>query len=52
MGLPHRVHTPESDTGREVLSRLDGEPSGWPVLEPFDRPPVVVGSVHDVAVTF
>ncbi|MGZ5400299.1 MAG: FAD-dependent oxidoreductase [Nocardioides sp.] len=52
VGMPHRVYTPDSDTGREVLSRLDGAPTGWPVVEPFDRVPVVVGSVHDVAVTF
>jgi thioredoxin reductase (NADPH) len=52
IGMPHRVYSPDSETGHEVMSRFEGEVTGWPVIEPFDRPPVVVGSVHDVAVTF
>lgn len=51
MGMPSRVHPPDSPTGQEVLARLaaDGE-VGYPVVEAMRRRPIVAGSVHDVAV--
>ena len=52
IGMPHRVHEPDSDVGREVLARFDGEPTGWPVLDAFDKPPAQVTSVRDVAMQF
>ncbi|GAA1476621.1 FAD-dependent oxidoreductase [Nocardioides aestuarii] len=52
IGMPHRVHEPDSEVGREVLARFDGEPTGWPVLDPFNKPPAQVTSVRDVAMQF
>jgi len=49
MGMPSRVHAPDSDVGREILGRLDGTPS-YPVVEAMSRPPVEAKSVHDVAI--
>ncbi len=47
--MPNRVHLPDSEVGREILGRLDGEPT-YPVVEAMSRPPTAVSSVHDVAV--
>ena len=33
VGAPAGVHTPDSDVGRDILSRYTGEPDCWPVLE-------------------
>jgi thioredoxin reductase (NADPH) len=52
IGMPHGVHAPDSEVGREVLARFDGEPTGWPVLDPFNQPPRQVSSVRDVAMSF
>jgi thioredoxin reductase (NADPH) len=52
IGMPHGVHAPDSEVGREVLARLDAGPTGWPVLEPFNQPPRQVSSVRDVAMSF
>ncbi len=52
IGMPHRVYLPDSEVGVEVLSRLEGGPTGWPVLDPFNQPPRVVGSVREVAASF
>ncbi|MEO5852985.1 MAG: NAD(P)/FAD-dependent oxidoreductase [Nocardioides sp.] len=49
MGMPSRVHAPDSEVGAEILARLDGEPA-FPVVESMSRPPVPVASVHDVAI--
>ena len=49
MGMPSRVHAPDSEVGTEILARLDGEPA-FPVVESMSRPPVPVASVHDVAI--
>jgi thioredoxin reductase (NADPH) len=50
MGMPNRVYTPDSEVGREVLGRYDGEPA-FPVLDALRRPPISVSSVRDVAVS-
>lgn len=52
IGMPHGVHAPDSEVGREVLARLEGEPTGWPVLDPFNQTPRQVSSVRDVAMSF
>jgi len=49
MGMPSRVHSPDSEVGTEILARLDGDPA-FPVVESLSRPPVPVASVHDVAI--
>ena len=52
IGMPNRVHAPDSEVGREILARLDpfaGEPR-FPVVEAFQRDPVHASSVRDVAV--
>jgi thioredoxin reductase (NADPH) len=52
-GVPHLVHDPDSEVGREILARLDpaaGEPS-YPVVERWDGEPYSVTSVRDVAVS-
>jgi len=50
IGAPNRVYPPESETGREILARLEGEPS-YPVVETFARMVVAPRSVRDVAAT-
>ncbi|HEX4687788.1 MAG TPA: FAD-dependent oxidoreductase [Nocardioides sp.] len=52
IGVPHRVHSPDSEIGREILARLDGtgEPT-YPVVERWDGDPYSVTSVHDVAIS-
>jgi thioredoxin reductase (NADPH) len=52
-GVPHLVHDPDSEVGREILARLDpgdGAPS-YPVVERWDGAPYSVTSVRDVAVS-
>jgi len=54
IGVPHLVHDPDSEVGREVLGRLqlpDGVEPTYPVLERWDGDPFVVTSVHDVAIS-
>jgi thioredoxin reductase (NADPH) len=51
IGSPSGIHAPDSDVGREVLARYDGEPDRWPVVETFNREPLVPTSVRDVAMT-
>jgi thioredoxin reductase (NADPH) len=50
MGMPSRVWEPDSDAGRYVLDRYDGEP-GYPLVYALDRPVVRARSVRDVAIT-
>jgi thioredoxin reductase (NADPH) len=51
MGMPTRVHAPESPVGAEVLARLpDASEVTFPVVEAMRRPPILATSVHDVAV--
>lgn len=49
MGMASRVWHPDSDVGRLVLERYDGEP-GFPVVHAGNRPTIVARSVRDVAV--
>jgi len=50
IGMPHACHTPESEVGRDVLSRYDGPPDQWPVVEILALGEVAsVTSVRDVA---
>ena len=52
VGVPHLVHHPDSDVGREILSRLDGDgPTSYPVVERWDGVPYAVTSVRDVAIS-
>ncbi|MFC4786994.1 FAD-dependent oxidoreductase [Nocardioides sp. MAHUQ-72] len=50
MGMPNRVYAPDSDTAREILTDVDGEPS-YPLVQALDKPPISPRSVRDVAVT-
>lgn len=50
MGMPSRVYPPDSDGGRYVLERWDGEPA-YPLVYALDRPVVHATSVRDVAIT-
>ncbi|GAB3200403.1 FAD-dependent oxidoreductase [Nocardioides hungaricus] len=49
MGMPSRVYAPDSDGGRYVLDRWDGE-SAYPLVYALDRPVVHARSVRDVAI--
>jgi thioredoxin reductase (NADPH) len=49
MGMPTGLVAPDSDAGREVIARYDGEPT-YPLVMAMDRPPVAATSVHDVAI--
>ena len=52
VGLPCGVFDPDSEDGRDVLSRHEGEPGRWPVVEAFTSPtPFVPTSTRDLAVT-
>ncbi len=48
MGMPSHVHTPESPEGAAVLAQYDGPP-GYPIISALSRPPVLAGSVREVA---
>jgi thioredoxin reductase (NADPH) len=54
IGVPHLVHHPDSDVGREILAKMaptaDGGPPAYPVFERWGGDPISVGSVHDVAI--
>jgi thioredoxin reductase (NADPH) len=50
MGLPHRVHEPSSEVGREIIAGY-GEPvDHWPVVEGRNRETFIPDRVRDVAV--
>jgi len=59
IGIPHLVHHPDSDVGREILARLagpddaspDGSGPSYPVVEPWNDEPFSVSSVRDVAMS-
>ena len=46
VGLPCGVFHPDSDDGRDVLSRHVGEPDRWPVVEAFTSPAAVRAAHH------
>ena len=52
IGIPHLVHHPDSEVGREILARLESDSSGtpaYPVVQRWGDPPFPVSSVRDVA---
>jgi thioredoxin reductase (NADPH) len=52
VGLPCGVVHPDTDEGRDVLSRHTGETGAWPVVEAFGvEAPFVPRSTRDLAVT-
>ncbi len=52
VGLPCGVFSPDSEEGRDVLSRHVGEPDRWPVVEAFtSTAPFVPRTTRDLAVT-
>jgi thioredoxin reductase (NADPH) len=59
IGIPHLVHHPDSDVGREILARLAGSHAGcpagsgpaYPVVERWNDVPFSVSSVRDVAMS-
>jgi thioredoxin reductase (NADPH) len=52
VGAPCGVFHPDSDEGREVLTRHTGEVGAWPVVETFNSTvPFVPTSTRDLAVT-
>ncbi|GAB3771177.1 thioredoxin reductase (NADPH) [Nocardioides ginsengisegetis] len=50
MGMPNRVYAPDSDTGRAIVERYDGEPA-YPLVAAMQRPPIAPRTVRDVAIT-
>ena len=46
VGLPCGVFHPDSDEGRDVLSRHAGEPDAWPVVEAFTSTVPFVPTTH------
>jgi thioredoxin reductase (NADPH) len=53
IGMPHLVHHPDSEVGREILARMNGagEAPTYPVVERWDGEPYSVTSVRDVAIS-
>jgi len=52
IGVPHLVHHPDSEVGREILARLDSaDKPTYPVVERWDGAPYCVTSVRDVAIS-
>ncbi len=55
IGVPHLVHDPDSAVGREILARLERDPTdgppSFPVVERWNGTPYSVSSVRDVAVS-
>jgi len=48
MGMPSRVYAPDSDGGRFVLDRWEGEPA-FPLVYALNRPVIWARTVRDVA---
>jgi len=49
MAMPSKVWEPDTEAGRHVIERYDGEPE-FPLVYALDRPPIVARSVRDVAI--
>ena len=47
--MPSKVWEPDTEAGRHVIERYDGEPE-FPLVYALDRPPIVARSVRDVAI--
>jgi thioredoxin reductase (NADPH) len=50
IGVPHLVHDPDSEVGREILAKMDGAAT-YPIVERWDGDPYSVSSVRDVAIS-
>ena len=48
MGMPHRVYAPDSDVGREIVSRYDGE-QRWPLVDSPYTEVMAPATVREVA---
>jgi thioredoxin reductase (NADPH) len=48
MGMPNRVHPPDSDVGREIIARYDGEPT-YPLVHNARGIVLAPSSVREVA---
>lgn len=51
MGMPHRVHEPDSPVGQEVIAAYDGPPM-LPLVDVLSRGVVAVSSVRELAAAF
>ena len=51
MGMPHRVHAPESPVGRELAAAYGGEPT-FPLVDVLGRRVIAPTTVRDVAAAF
>ena len=51
MGMPHRVHEPDSEVGREIVASYDGSPS-LPLVDVLTRGVFAVRSVRELAAAF
>jgi thioredoxin reductase (NADPH) len=51
MGMPNRVHAPDSEVGRAILERWEGEPR-YPLVDAIQRGLFAPDSVRDVATMF
>ena len=49
MGMPSAVYPPDSDGGRHVLDRWEGEPA-YPLVYALNRPVIQPATVRDVAI--
>jgi thioredoxin reductase (NADPH) len=51
MGMPHRVHPPESDVGEELVAAYDGPPT-FPLVDVLGRGVIAVRSTRELAAAF
>ena len=51
MGMPHRVHEPDSDVGRELIAAYGGPPS-LPLVDVLTKGVVAVHSTRELAAAF
>ena len=52
MGMPHRVYAPDSEVGREIVSRYEGDPGGdqrWPLVDSPYSEVMAPATVREVA---
>ncbi len=49
MGMPNRVHDPDSEVGREIIARFEGDEVRFPLVESPYRGVEAPASVRDVA---
>ena len=51
MGMPHRVHPPDSPVGQEIIAAYDGPPT-LPLADVLTKGVIAVGSVRELAAAF